>query len=408
MAAQITTEKAWEKSQGSNIIERTRLMVQNAREMRISGNLPPAEPEVLEKFANYVHKTGIEMLKLQSIENRSEEEIYKNQVRTPSRLRSTNEHSKLQAAEAFRRLGKLIKVDDLEIDGFAVIIDTEWNTKYWTDEMVEAACYALVMIFSDPSLSTSDLKKERASIMLETLMNRHVIAHKYVQERIEIMIAKVSNRIIRRGRVAGLLDQLYIIHRCRQRFQDELSQHNFCGQIMEMVLLEYRHAAILIQHSIRMKFEGKTQEKVSASFRPDREGFGDLDEMRKLRENVKRQRSRDLSSQWHMMRANLSNSQRKLVGGERGVSHVQEKYLKLILETISHLVGDHIGKKATANRELILKSKAHILLSSFIARPTGPFADSSIDILMNISKLPDSLEPLLHAGIVKGCLYYMR
>jgi hypothetical protein len=66
------------------------------------------------------------------------------------------------------------------------------------------------------------------------------------------------------GQSSALLDLFYVLHSCRHKFYVDISKHNYCSAFTDMLLLECRHAAILLQHTFRVH----KMKKVMLSYDP--------------------------------------------------------------------------------------------------------------------------------------------
>lgn len=383
-------EKPWEQLMGETVIQRTQSRAVNAREFRLSAHLPPVDSEIQSKFNEYIHKLGAQALQLQ-LSNEKELEIERNKHKNKS-------------MEVGRLLRRKIKVRELEEGMLSIVMDQEWDTSGWSQDMIIAGCEALILIFYDPDSSASLDRKERAVYMLQKLISRHDTAEKYVRRNIEMMIGQAANRLIKNGRSAGQLDLLYVLHACRDKFQNDLSVFNFTGKAHEMMMLESRLAAILIQHSYRARLDRKKIRPIITYI----EGFGTAEEMKAMRENVIFNRNKDLRFRWRLLHYASTRRMRNIIGGMRGPAHIGPVYTNLVLDIILSLVSDTAGIRATGNREDVVRSNGCVLLSSFIGCPEGPFAKSACQILMYISRAAESFFPIIINGSTKGAIKFLK
>ena len=81
-------------------------------------------------------------------------------------------------------------------------------------------------------------RKERAVYMLLKLLSRHTAAEIYIRRNIERLISKSVSKVIRSGRTCALLDLLNIVNCCKDQFPVEMSQYNFNGRGIEMMVQE--------------------------------------------------------------------------------------------------------------------------------------------------------------------------
>lgn len=358
--------------------------------------LQESDPKEVEMFNRYIHTAGVELLRLQSLE---EFESSHHEV-TISRRRydlteQRNQH-KESRMNTYKKLGHMIKVNDMEEDGLTALIDNELNTRFWTSDMILSATEALLLIFSNPDLETSIKKKEHALVMMKTLMNRHRLADIHVQKNIETMIAKLTNCSINQGKVSGLLDLVHIFHMFRERYLDDISKHNFCGYVFDLLLLEMRLAAIIIQNAFRMKYQRmKGQQNSTTSH-----GFHDSIEYMKLQEEAIKTRKRDLNHRWRKMHWSSASSKRSSRFHIIGLPHIPALHVQLFLETILTCVSTLSIKYLESNREIILQLCGEIFLSKYVACPLSLYANVSMAILMNISYLSESFFPCLQCGSV--------
>eukprot|EP01034_Spumella_vulgaris_P029563 gene29563-36632_t len=176
-----------------------------------------------------------------------------------------------------------------------------------------------------------------------------------------------------------------------------MSQFNFNGRALEMLVQEAKCAAIMIQHAYR----ARRYSIALKSFTLTVTGFGSEREARMSRLGVVNARSDELRAKWRSLRCFHNDKELALCGGLRGPIHVGPKYTELTLEIILHLLSSKAGQLAQSNREDVVRSQGCILLASYLAFPTGRFSFVSAAILANIAKVSESFEPLLKSG----CLY---
>lgn len=382
-------EKPWESSLGANVEQRVKLLGRDSLKYKKDVKYASGDKVQEQRFIDYMHQTGAELLQLR-LSDKKQLELERSEFRSKSH----------QAALLIR---KKVKVQELEDGMLSVVMDQEWDTSGWSDEMIEAGCDALSQIFFDPDSNAGQEKKERAVFMIQKLVHRHKVAENFIRKNIEIMIGKSASRLIRNGKSGGLLDLLFVLHGCREKYFDDLSRYNFCGRADDMLLVEYRLAAILIQHAFRSmvdKLRARPSTAVSRVFGTNK----DLDE---LRDNVVKKRTRDLKYMWNKMHCYQSRSARNVPFGYRGPVHIPETYVKLTLEIMLQLVSENSKERAPGNREDVIRSGGCIILSNFLSRYDGPYADLAIEILMNVSKCAESLFPLLHLKTVHMCFKYM-
>ena len=84
--------------------------------------------------------------------------------------------------------------------GLSVQIDQEWDTSFWSSEMIDAGCEALTLLFCSVD-KVPDEKKGRAVVLLGKLLFRHEAAQTYVKRNMETFVGQCVNRSLRRGTV---------------------------------------------------------------------------------------------------------------------------------------------------------------------------------------------------------------
>ncbi len=118
---------------GKDVFERTRNLGLENENYRDTVHLPPINDLVQLKHNVYIHQIGAEVLQTQ-IDDKVEAEL-----------------ARLALQKKLTKVGKLlrkkIKVSDIEDGGVSISIDQEWDTSTWSDELVEAGCEALILIF---------------------------------------------------------------------------------------------------------------------------------------------------------------------------------------------------------------------------------------------------------------------
>jgi hypothetical protein len=180
---------------------------------------------------------------------------------------------------------------------------------------------------------------------------------------------------------------------------------SFSGRAFEMMSLEGRLAAILIQHTYRSHRAARnaTERKVN----PITLTFGGDLEMRFLREAAVQARSKQLRLQWAGFHVKQSAHDRATPVGFRGPCHMPQHYVTLLLDLTLNLVGPEAKDKVQANREDLLASGASVTLACFASFPFGPFSQLSIRIMSHACKVAASMQPMLEAGCVLACVRYM-
>mmetsp|Transcript_21334 Transcript_21334/g.29551 ORF Transcript_21334/g.29551 Transcript_21334/m.29551 type:complete len:1492 (-) Transcript_21334:71-4546(-) len=407
----------WEITLGKDTVSRTKNLGNDMGEFRHLAHLPKVGEDAQEKFNRFIHGLGADVLKSQLSEDKER------QLAEEAILKKRNKVAKL--------LRKKVRVDDFEDGGLSISIDQEWDTSTWSEELIEAGCEALILIFYNHE-SSVDLqprnveRKGRAAYMLLKLLNRHVAAETYIRRNIERLISKSVSKVIRRGCTCALLDVLNVLHCCKEQYPIEMSQYNFNGRAFEMMIQEARLAALLIQHSFRAK-----RCRLANLYKPTLPGFGSEYEVRISRLSLVNARSCELRENWHIMhgttkakyrrlksrplkesdKKNMAKTMAESIGGLRGPIHIGLYYTEMLLEIILHLTSPAAEKFAHGNREDVVRSYGCILLATFLACPTGQLSFLSGCILANVTKVPESFDPVLKSGCTTAAirmLKYMR
>ena len=201
-----------------------------------------------------------------------------------------------------------------------------------------------------------------------------------------------------------MLDIFYILHLCKTNFLVEISKYNYCGSFCDMLLLESRYAAILIQHTFRT-FKMK---KIKREFNPDHVGFGTELEAKMYRRSYQNSRNFELRMNWRIMHWSLGVAGRKAPGGLRGPAHIPEKYVLLGLEVLLQLVHESAADCATRNREDTVRANGCILFACLMSFGDGPFAALACKIMTQLAKVGDSVIYAMSAGVPRACERFFR
>ncbi|RYH22298.1 hypothetical protein EON65_19420 [archaeon] len=321
----------------------------DARNYRDLVGLPQVAKEAQARHNHFVHRIGADVLqtllsdaKLQEIER---EKALKKQSKVGQLLR------------------RKIKVTDFADGGISIAIEQDWDTSSWNDNLIEAGCEALLFIFQDLGEVSSHEKKAAALQMLQKLLSRHKAADVFLRKNMEMLIMKATSHLIRGGVSGGILNLLWVLNGCKHLFLTELSNYKFNGRALDMLMVEAKIAAILIQHTFRAK-RSKQQLLLENNNLLHMKGFGTDKERyyRKLR--VINSRSSELRVFWRHIHDKPNNStsaagrrgsqsirNNVMIGGMRGPIHIQQYHVTLALQTLAHLVSDHAGSHAHGNRE---------------------------------------------------------
>lgn len=388
--------KKWDSINDDDVTNRTQFLGHDSHQYRKNVNFPPVHKEIQNKHNIFIHQLGADVLKARLDEEKQ--------------LQIEREALQKKQQKVTKLLRRKIRVTDLEDGGVSISMDQEWDTSTWSEELIQAGCEALILIFYDSSGSSSDERKERAVQMLQKLLYRHTSAEIYVRKNIEMMIGKAANKSIRGGKCGGLLDLLYILHSCKESFLHEMSHANFNGRAIDMLMQEARLAAIIIQHAFRAQRNARRLYKGAISVKKH-VGFGSDADIRESRLEVIGARTEELRTKWKVMHCFYPKHVVRQVGGVRGPIHIGTVYTRLALEVVLQLVNESSGGFAHGNREDIVRANGCILLTTFLAAPTGMFSRLAAVILSDVSKVSESFLPMLTSGCIGSavrCMQYHR
>jgi hypothetical protein len=99
---------------------------------------------------------------------------------------------------AHKIIRKKVRVSEMDGGGLSVQIDQEWDTSFWSVEMIDAGCEALTLLFTSIE-PVSEEKKARAVVLLEKLLFRHESAQMYIKRNMETLVGQCVTRSLRRG-----------------------------------------------------------------------------------------------------------------------------------------------------------------------------------------------------------------
>jgi hypothetical protein len=390
--------KQWELSLGGlTVSDRTQNLGHDSLNYRKAVKIPKVDGYLQQMHNLYMHELGKESLKAQLDDDKLIE------LEKAALLKKTTKIAKI--------LKRKIKVTDLEDGGVSITIDQEWDTSTWSEELIQAGCDALILIFYDTSDGVTSERKERALQMLQKLLFRHTYAETYLRKNVDLLIGKAATRIIRRGKCTALLDILFILDSCKDKYISEISACNFNGRVVAMLIQEARLAAIMIQHAYRAKRNrnlsykmiGKCDVNNSSS-----SGFGTDREVFYSRLSLINARTYELRENWRLMHRDYSKEHCKLVSGIRGPIYVGSHYIKVALELIAHLVSEKAGKYAHGNREDVMRSMGCILFTAFLASYTGQYSRITAKLLANIAKVWEGYLEIIGTGCIDSAVKAMK
>ena len=396
----------WEQAQmGKSTVDRVVTMGNDIRDWRerASGTFlqqTVADFEANQRFGEYVSRIGKDMLQMVSSQDTEEDQ---------EKARADAKRRAIEARKRLRR--RKVRVADQESSAESAKMDEEWDTADWSDEMVEDGVSVLFDVFYDPASRTDEIRKMRACLMLEKLISRHEVAEIYVRKNIALLVGLSANRFIRCGQSMALLDLIYILHAARTKYVPELSENNFSGRATDMLLLEARVAALQMQHMVRSH-----KARVLNTLRRHESNdlirsFGSEEQTKIITESSILGRTRLLQARWNDMHLGHAKEMICTPMGYRSPIHIAPRYCQLILEIVATLVSDQSAKLAQCNREEVLRCNGCVMYAQMLGVPHGPFPALAAQILSNLSKIAESLAPIMHSGCLRAgllCIRYFR
>lgn len=385
--------REWEKSLGKSTIDRMRGLGRETMDWRhdTKGAAQPSQ-EALEQFSYYVHKTGAQMLQMR-LSNEAKQDI------------AERESVRIKKSRLNKIVRRKIKADEMDDNLVGIVMDKEWDTSQWSKQDILAGCEALMMIFQgDDEHGISDEKKAQAVLMLEKLTFRHEVAADFLRDSLDPLIARSSSKKYKGGQSAAQLDILYILHNCREKYRDKFSEYQFVSRFCDLLNLEAKLAATLIQHAYRVYLDDKRPKELATN----EKGFGTYEEMSRLRHRALHERTNELRAKWSTMHWMQRKEERRIHCGIRGPVHIREVYMNLGMEILTTLLSEKGGRLAHSNRIDFVRYNGITLLTGFVSAPTGQFADHAIKLLTNVAKCADSLHEMLYNGIGAATLMYIK
>ena len=174
---------------------------------------------------------------------------------------------------------------------------------------------------------------------------------------------------------------------------------------MEMISIECRLAAIVIQHRFRAwsSYRKRKVRKVN----PITLTFGSDMVMNNLKESSINARTADLKGLWKNMHSHMTQEQILTPSGFRVPCHVHENYSMMILDIVLSLVATEAGEMAQGCRVDFCACNGSIMLANFISYPKAPYAPLSLKVASHVCKIPESVQPMLEAGVIQAMLRYI-
>lgn len=346
----------------------------------------------MEQWSKYIHKTGMEMLQLKPGTTQEDIDARQQQARRNLRLAKI--------------LQKRIRVSEMADGGMNIAIDVEWDTSMWSREELESGCDALV---STIEMRPPPERKAQALRMFYKLLHRHKEVEEHLKKQIETLMNRAINRRLVNGKSNSYLDLLLILECCVTRFHRDYSTHNYTGKLCDLMLLEMKLAAILIQHTWRSKKELREKRDMGDKLvKRYAEGFGVASDIYRQRVLTINARTDTLLRLWRLMHADLSPDERKILCGIRGPVHMAAEYVTAGLNTMLYLCSSKTIRGAADHREGLIQSNGITCLSFFIGTVTGPFALTACKILAEVTKSGTCIPKLLESGCVNSVLKFLQ
>jgi hypothetical protein len=344
------------------------------------------------KFDQYIHKTGMEMLEMLPGETKEQADVASAIARKNARIGKV--------------LRRRVRVSEMKDGGMSIAIDLEWDTTTWSTEEIQTGADALVLSFEQhPSMD----RKRQAIRMISKLLERHQSAVDHLRKDIESVMNKCINRRLVHGKSAGSLDLLHVLDCCSSRYHAEYCLFNYTGRFCDLILLESKLAAVIIQTFFRAQYELRQKRQAGSTLvGVFAKGFGTSAEVYRQRLKTINARKQSLKFFWRVMHEDVTAEQKKMLFGVKGPVHINEEYITVGFRTMLFLCSSKTRKHAPDNREGIIKTGGLICLSSFLSATSGPHAVVVGRILAEVAKSPDCLAKVLHTGCVQALLRYIR
>ena len=233
----------WEVSYAPTAQARTQIAGKKAIQLRheiLKVSIDDVNHEVQDKHNEFIHSLGQHALKVK-LHDKGRQEAERNKDGT-LRLRP-----------------RPIKVEDMEDDGGVkaaeMLLEQEWSTVSWTDEMVEVSCEALFLRFQEDDFHLKEARRNKGVAMMDKLFNNHRPGDAFVRRILDFCLSSTTSRVLRKGRSTCKWNLLYLILIAKKKCAKEMTGFGFAGKALEMMLLEDRLAAILIQFMVRSQKE---------------------------------------------------------------------------------------------------------------------------------------------------------
>ena len=233
----------WEITYAPTTQDRTQLAGKKAIQLRdeiLKLNKDNVNTDIQDAHNEYIHHLGKHALKVQLKED-VVKEVEKNKDGT-LRLRP-----------------RMVKVEDMEDVGgkkaAELLLEQEWSTVSWTDEMVDISCETLFLRFQEDDFHLKEARRTKGVAMMDKLFNNHRPGDAFVRRIMDFCLSSTTSRVLRKGRCLAKWNLLYMINIAKVKCCKEVTGFGFCGKSFETLLLEHRLASMLLQFNVRSQKE---------------------------------------------------------------------------------------------------------------------------------------------------------
>ena len=229
----------WEITYAPTTQDRTQIAGKKAIQLRdeiLKLNKDYVNTDIQDAHNEYIHHLGKHALKVQLKED-VVKEVEKNKDGT-LRLRP-----------------RMVKVEDMEEVGgkkaAELLLEQEWSTVSWTDEMVDISCETLFLRFQEDDFHLKEARRNKGVAMMDKLFNNHRPGDAFVRRILDFCLSSTTSRVLRKGRCLAKWNLLYLINIAKIKCCKEVTGFGFCGKSFETLLLQHRLASMLIQFNVR-------------------------------------------------------------------------------------------------------------------------------------------------------------
>ena len=229
----------WEITYAPTTQDRTQIAGKKAIQLRdeiLKLNKDNVNTDIQDAHNEYIHHLGKHALKVR-LKDDVVKEVEKNKDGT-LRLRP-----------------RMVKVEDMEDVGgkkaAELLLEQEWSTVSWTDEMVDISCETLFLRFQEDDFHMKEARRNKGVAMMDKLFNNHRPGDAFVRRIMDFCLSSTTSRVLRKGRCLAKWNLLYMINIAKIKCCKEVTGFGFCGKAFETLLLQHRLASMLIQFNVR-------------------------------------------------------------------------------------------------------------------------------------------------------------